>query len=166
MDKLTDTDNACLINATTLVCFSDRYVIVGSHHSGLDGYSSPDWASGATVITALIQALMLKVKKGWQPHRTIIFCSWGETLFGNIGSYEWAEVRKHCPLQVPLLKSRQSQITTIVHINTRGKETWAESTLVCRSRGEHRVIALMQPRSPTSVLDFTNGIKMYVVGCY
>uniref|UniRef100_A0A8D0EFK7 N-acetylated alpha-linked acidic dipeptidase like 2 n=1 Tax=Salvator merianae TaxID=96440 RepID=A0A8D0EFK7_SALMN len=69
----------------------DRYVIVGSHHSTLNGYSSQQWAQGTAVITAFIQALMLKVKKGWRPDRTIIFCSWGETLFGKIGSYEWAE---------------------------------------------------------------------------
>uniref|UniRef100_A0A670ZDM1 N-acetylated alpha-linked acidic dipeptidase like 2 n=1 Tax=Pseudonaja textilis TaxID=8673 RepID=A0A670ZDM1_PSETE len=69
----------------------DRYVIVGSHHSSLPGYSSEQWAHGTAVITALIQALMRKVKKGWRPERTIIFCSWGGTMFGKIGSYEWAE---------------------------------------------------------------------------
>lgn len=73
--------------------FSDRYVIVGSHHSSLPGYSSEQWAHGTAVMTALIQALMRKVKKGWRPERTIIFCSWGGTMFGKIGSYEWAEVR-------------------------------------------------------------------------
>ncbi|XP_060098515.1 inactive N-acetylated-alpha-linked acidic dipeptidase-like protein 2 [Heteronotia binoei] len=73
----------------------DRYVIVGSHHSSLWGYGSQQWAHGTAVMTALIQALMRKVKKGWRPDRTIIFGSWGETAFGKIGSYEWAEdVRK------------------------------------------------------------------------
>ncbi|XP_044290560.1 inactive N-acetylated-alpha-linked acidic dipeptidase-like protein 2 [Varanus komodoensis] len=71
--------------------FPDRYVIVGSHHSSLFGYSSQQWAHGTAVMTAFIQVLMLKGKKGWRPDRTIIFCSWGETLFGKIGSYEWAE---------------------------------------------------------------------------
>ncbi|XP_063162504.1 inactive N-acetylated-alpha-linked acidic dipeptidase-like protein 2 isoform X2 [Candoia aspera] len=69
----------------------DRYVIVGSHHSSLHGYSSEQWAHGTAVMTALIQDLMRKVKKGWRPQRTIIFCSWGGTMFGKIGSYEWAE---------------------------------------------------------------------------
>ncbi|KAK9401320.1 inactive N-acetylated-alpha-linked acidic dipeptidase-like 2 [Crotalus adamanteus] len=69
----------------------DRYVIVGSHHSSLPGYSNEQWAHGTAVMTALIQALMRKVKKGWRPERTIIFCSWGGTMFGKIGSYEWAE---------------------------------------------------------------------------
>ncbi|KAM3834544.1 inactive N-acetylated-alpha-linked acidic dipeptidase-like protein 2 isoform 4-T7 [Vipera latastei] len=69
----------------------DRYVIVGSHHSSLPGCSSEQWAHGTAVMTAFIQALMRKVKKGWRPERTIIFCSWGGTMFGKIGSYEWAE---------------------------------------------------------------------------
>lgn len=75
--------------------FPDRYIIVGGHHSSLPGYSSPHWAHGTAVMTALIQALMLKVKKGWRPERTIIFCSWGGTVFGKIGSYEWAEDLKN-----------------------------------------------------------------------
>ncbi|XP_025021801.1 inactive N-acetylated-alpha-linked acidic dipeptidase-like protein 2 [Python bivittatus] len=69
----------------------DRYVIVGSHHGGLHGYSSEQWAHGTAMMTALIQVFMRKVKKGWRPDRTIIFCSWGGTMFGKIGSYEWAE---------------------------------------------------------------------------
>uniref|UniRef100_A0A5F8G6Y4 N-acetylated alpha-linked acidic dipeptidase like 2 n=1 Tax=Monodelphis domestica TaxID=13616 RepID=A0A5F8G6Y4_MONDO len=71
--------------------FPDRYVIVGSHHHSPYGYNGQEWASGTAIITAFIQALMLKVKRGWRPDRTIIFSSWGGTTFGNIGSYEWAE---------------------------------------------------------------------------
>ncbi|CAM4620814.1 unnamed protein product [Caretta caretta] len=71
--------------------FPDRYVIVGSHHNSVYGYSGQEWASSTAVITAFIQALMLKVERGWRPDRTIVFCSWGGTSFGNIGSYEWAE---------------------------------------------------------------------------
>ncbi|XP_053895825.1 inactive N-acetylated-alpha-linked acidic dipeptidase-like protein 2 isoform X1 [Malaclemys terrapin pileata] len=71
--------------------FPDRYVIVGSHHNSVYGYSGQEWASSTAVITAFIQALMRKVKRGWRPDRTIVFCSWGGTSFGNIGSYEWAE---------------------------------------------------------------------------
>ncbi|NXO55651.1 NADL2 protein, partial [Aramus guarauna] len=71
--------------------FPDRYVIIGSHHHGLNTYGGQEWASSTAIITAFIQALMLKVKRGWRPDRTIVFCSWGGTSFGNIGSYEWAE---------------------------------------------------------------------------
>ncbi|NXF84478.1 NADL2 protein, partial [Sclerurus mexicanus] len=71
--------------------FPDRYVIIGSHHTSLNAYGGQGWASSTAVITALIQALALKVKRGWRPDRTIVFCSWGGTAFGNVGSYEWAE---------------------------------------------------------------------------
>ncbi|NXM09735.1 NADL2 protein, partial [Tyrannus savana] len=71
--------------------FPDRYVIIGSHHSSLNPYGGQGWASSTAVITALIQALALKAKRGWRPDRTVVFCSWGGTAFGNIGSYEWAE---------------------------------------------------------------------------
>ncbi|NXL58385.1 NADL2 protein, partial [Chordeiles acutipennis] len=71
--------------------FPDRYVIIGSHHNSFNTYGGQEWASSTAIITAFIQALMLKVKRGWKPDRTIVFCSWGGTSFGNIGSYEWAE---------------------------------------------------------------------------
>ncbi|NXK94419.1 NADL2 protein, partial [Formicarius rufipectus] len=71
--------------------FPDRYVVIGSHHSSLNTSGGQGWASSTAVITALIQTLALKVKKGWRPDRTLVFCSWGGTAFGNIGSYEWAE---------------------------------------------------------------------------
>ncbi|XP_067157523.1 inactive N-acetylated-alpha-linked acidic dipeptidase-like protein 2 [Apteryx mantelli] len=71
--------------------FPDRYVIIGSHHNSLNSYGGQEWASSTAVITAFIEALMLKARKGWRPDRTIVFCSWGGTSFGNIGSYEWAE---------------------------------------------------------------------------
>lgn len=76
-----------------LFLFSDRYVIIGSHHSSLKGYGGQGWASSTAVITALLQALMAKVKRGWRPDRTLLFCSWGGTALGNVGSYEWAEVK-------------------------------------------------------------------------
>ncbi|XP_006890398.1 PREDICTED: inactive N-acetylated-alpha-linked acidic dipeptidase-like protein 2-like [Elephantulus edwardii] len=69
----------------------DRYIILGSHHHTAYGYKAQEWASGTVITTAFIQALMLRVKKGWRPHRTIVFCSWGGTSFGNIGSFEWGE---------------------------------------------------------------------------
>uniref|UniRef100_A0A2I3TP32 N-acetylated alpha-linked acidic dipeptidase like 2 n=1 Tax=Pan troglodytes TaxID=9598 RepID=A0A2I3TP32_PANTR len=70
---------------------SDRYIIVGSHHHTAHSYNGQEWASSTAIITAFIRALMSKVKRGWRPDRTIVFCSWGGTAFGNIGSYEWGE---------------------------------------------------------------------------
>ncbi|XP_077017184.1 inactive N-acetylated-alpha-linked acidic dipeptidase-like protein 2 isoform X3 [Tamandua tetradactyla] len=69
----------------------DRYVLVGSHHYSAHTYNGREWASSTAIITAFIQALMLQVKRGWRPARTIVFCSWGGTTFGNIGSFEWGE---------------------------------------------------------------------------
>ncbi|XP_066097109.1 inactive N-acetylated-alpha-linked acidic dipeptidase-like protein 2 isoform X2 [Saccopteryx bilineata] len=69
----------------------DRYIIVGSRHHTAPSYSGQEWASSTAIITAFIQALMLRVKTGWRPDRSIAFCSWGGTVFGNIGSYEWGE---------------------------------------------------------------------------
>ncbi|XP_071070720.1 inactive N-acetylated-alpha-linked acidic dipeptidase-like protein 2 isoform X2 [Dasypus novemcinctus] len=69
----------------------DRYIVVGSHHRSAYSYNGQEWASSTAIITTFIQALMLRVKRGWRPDRTIVFCSWGETAFGNIGSYEWGE---------------------------------------------------------------------------
>ncbi|XP_040610555.1 inactive N-acetylated-alpha-linked acidic dipeptidase-like protein 2 isoform X1 [Mesocricetus auratus] len=69
----------------------DRYIIVGSNHHAGYSYNGQDWASSTAIITAFIRALMLRVKKGWRPERTIVFCSWGGTTWGNIGSYEWGE---------------------------------------------------------------------------
>ncbi|CAD7690999.1 unnamed protein product [Nyctereutes procyonoides] len=69
----------------------DRYILVGSQHPAAPSSYGQEWASSTAVITAFIRALMLRVKKGWRPDRTIVFCSWGGTAFGNIGSYEWGE---------------------------------------------------------------------------
>uniref|UniRef100_A0ABI7YQW1 N-acetylated alpha-linked acidic dipeptidase like 2 n=2 Tax=Felis catus TaxID=9685 RepID=A0ABI7YQW1_FELCA len=69
----------------------DRYIIVGSRHHTAYSYYGQEWASSTAIITAFIRALMLRVKRGWRPDRTIVFCSWGGTAFGNIGSYEWGE---------------------------------------------------------------------------
>lgn len=80
-------------NSSYFILFPDRYIIVGSNHHVGYSYNGQEWASSTAIITAFIQALMLQVKKGWRPERTIVFCSWGGTTWGNIGSYEWGEVK-------------------------------------------------------------------------
>ncbi|XP_056893384.1 inactive N-acetylated-alpha-linked acidic dipeptidase-like protein 2 isoform X1 [Takifugu flavidus] len=63
----------------------DRYVLVGSHHDN-------DRGGGAlAVMNQLIAALTEQTKRGWVPDRTTVFCSWGGTALGNIGSYEWGK---------------------------------------------------------------------------
>lgn len=72
-----------------LLLFPDRYVLVGSHHDN-------DRGGGAlAVMNQLIAALTEQTKRGWVPDRTTVFCSWGGTALGNIGSYEWGKVSKH-----------------------------------------------------------------------
>eukprot|EP00062_Callorhinchus_milii_P000713 gi/632934951/ref/XP_007887126.1/ PREDICTED: inactive N-acetylated-alpha-linked acidic dipeptidase-like protein 2 [Callorhinchus milii] len=70
----------------------DKYVIVGSHH----GNGEELWPSSASIVTEIIQAVMSHVRqRGWHPNRSILFCSWGGTAFGSIGSHEWAEEMEH-----------------------------------------------------------------------
>ncbi|XP_063195404.1 inactive N-acetylated-alpha-linked acidic dipeptidase-like protein 2 isoform X3 [Chroicocephalus ridibundus] len=91
--------------------FPDRYIVIGSHHNSLNTYGGQEWASSTAIITAFIQALMLKVKRGWRPDRTIVFCSWGGTSFGNIGSYEWAESQSfNCVEKTKCLGSNVSSV--------------------------------------------------------
>ncbi|XP_069753041.1 inactive N-acetylated-alpha-linked acidic dipeptidase-like protein 2 isoform X3 [Narcine bancroftii] len=70
----------------------DKYVIVGSHH----GNREELWTSSTSIVTEIIRSIMSQVqKKQWRPNRSILFCSWGGTSFGNIGSFEWAEEMEH-----------------------------------------------------------------------
>ncbi|XP_067898335.1 inactive N-acetylated-alpha-linked acidic dipeptidase-like protein 2 isoform X2 [Heterodontus francisci] len=70
----------------------DKYVIVGSHH----GSSEELWTSSTAIITEIIKTMMSQAqKRRWRPNRSIMFCSWGGSIFGNVGSYEWAEEMKH-----------------------------------------------------------------------
>ncbi|XP_073434919.1 inactive N-acetylated-alpha-linked acidic dipeptidase-like protein 2 isoform X4 [Dendrobates tinctorius] len=69
----------------------DRYIILGSPHADLHGRSTPEWASGTAIMTSIISSIMGKVKTGWRPQRTIVFCSWGGNPFGNFGSYKWGQ---------------------------------------------------------------------------
>ncbi|XP_075876073.1 inactive N-acetylated-alpha-linked acidic dipeptidase-like protein 2 [Nelusetta ayraudi] len=63
----------------------DRHVLVGSRHDN-------DRGGGASAImNQLIAALTEQTKHGWVPDRTAVFCSWGGTALGNIGSYEWGK---------------------------------------------------------------------------
>uniref|UniRef100_A0A8C6UWM6 N-acetylated alpha-linked acidic dipeptidase like 2 n=1 Tax=Neogobius melanostomus TaxID=47308 RepID=A0A8C6UWM6_9GOBI len=65
--------------------FSDRYVLVGSHHGAQRG------GGASAIMTELIAAFTEQTKKGWVPDRTTVFCSWGGSALGHIGSYEWGK---------------------------------------------------------------------------
>ncbi|XP_054605582.1 inactive N-acetylated-alpha-linked acidic dipeptidase-like protein 2 isoform X2 [Nothobranchius furzeri] len=63
----------------------DRYVLVGSHHDSDQGGGT------SAIMNQLIEALTDQTKRGWVPDRTTVFCSWGGSVLGNIGSYEWGK---------------------------------------------------------------------------
>ncbi|KAJ8278823.1 hypothetical protein COCON_G00058890 [Conger conger] len=67
----------------------DRYVLVGSRHDGWRHGDGAEWSGGLGIMTQIIGALTGRARKGWQPDRTAVFCSWGGSAFGNIGSVEW-----------------------------------------------------------------------------
>ncbi|XP_056421190.1 inactive N-acetylated-alpha-linked acidic dipeptidase-like protein 2 [Hyla sarda] len=69
----------------------DRYIILGSTHADVYGRNTSEWISGAASMTSIISSIMLKVKNGWRPPRTIIFCSWAANPFGSFGSYKWGK---------------------------------------------------------------------------
>ncbi|XP_067454051.1 inactive N-acetylated-alpha-linked acidic dipeptidase-like protein 2 isoform X1 [Thunnus thynnus] len=63
----------------------DRYVLVGSQHDSDQG------GGASAIMNQLIAALTEQTKRGWVPDRTTVFCSWGGSALGNIGSYEWGK---------------------------------------------------------------------------
>ncbi|XP_058648330.1 inactive N-acetylated-alpha-linked acidic dipeptidase-like protein 2 isoform X2 [Onychostoma macrolepis] len=92
----------------------DRYVLVGSRHGSWYEGALADWGKGSAVMTQIIASMTAQTRAGWQPDRTIVFCSWGGTSLGNIGSFEWgkenavvlqsravAYVSLHSPVRAP-----------------------------------------------------------------
>uniref|UniRef100_UPI0037E7ACF9 inactive N-acetylated-alpha-linked acidic dipeptidase-like protein 2 n=1 Tax=Semicossyphus pulcher TaxID=241346 RepID=UPI0037E7ACF9 len=63
----------------------DRYVLVGSRHDSDQG------GGASAIMNQLIAALTDQTKRGWVPDRTTVFCSWGGSALGNIGSFEWGK---------------------------------------------------------------------------
>lgn len=63
----------------------DRHVLVGSRHDSEQGVGA------SAIITQLIAVFTEQTKRGWVPDRTTVFCSWGGSALGNIGSYEWGK---------------------------------------------------------------------------
>ncbi|HET9370121.1 MAG TPA: M28 family metallopeptidase [Vicinamibacterales bacterium] len=69
---------------------SDEVVVFGNHRDAwTPGAVDPNSGTAAMLETA--RALAAAVKAGWQPKRTILFCSWDGEEYGLVGSTEWAE---------------------------------------------------------------------------
>lgn len=80
------------VSVPALFSLVDRYVLVGSRHGSWYEGALADWGKGSAVMTQIIASMTAQTRAGWQPDRTIVFCSWGVTSLGNIGSFEWGKV--------------------------------------------------------------------------
>uniref|UniRef100_A0A671PP46 N-acetylated alpha-linked acidic dipeptidase like 2 n=1 Tax=Sinocyclocheilus anshuiensis TaxID=1608454 RepID=A0A671PP46_9TELE len=121
----------------------DRYVLVGSRHGSWYEGALADWGNGSAVMTQIIASMTAQTRAGWQPDRTIVFCSWGGTSLGNIGSFEWgkenavvlqsravAYVSLHSPVRAP----GSLQATASPSLQQLATETQKRHSMSC-SRG-------------------------------
>ncbi|XP_022746462.1 probable glutamate carboxypeptidase AMP1 [Durio zibethinus] len=69
----------------------DRYVLMGNHRDAWT-YGAVDPNSGTATLLDIARRYALLMRKGWNPRRTIILCSWDAEEFGMIGSTEWVEL--------------------------------------------------------------------------
>ncbi|KAK1806106.1 hypothetical protein P4O66_012816 [Electrophorus voltai] len=102
----------------------DRYVLVGGRHGSWYEGALADWRSSAAVVTQIIASVTAQTHAGWQPDRTIVFCSWGGVALGNIGSYEWGEENR-----VVLASRAVAYVSVRSPVSTRGSETTASPSL-------------------------------------
>ncbi|XP_070303700.1 inactive N-acetylated-alpha-linked acidic dipeptidase-like protein 2 isoform X2 [Salvelinus sp. IW2-2015] len=94
----------------------DRYVLVGSRHDSWHKGTAADWRGGSAMMTQIITSVTKQARRGWEPDRTTVFCSWGGSALGNIGSFEWGEENRM------VLQSRAVAYVSL-HSPVRGTET-------------------------------------------
>jgi len=70
--------------------FPDDWVVVGNHRDAWV-YGAVDPNSGTASMLEAVHGIGALLKKGWQPKRTIVFCSWDAEEEGLMGSTEWVE---------------------------------------------------------------------------
>jgi N-acetylated-alpha-linked acidic dipeptidase len=68
----------------------DAWVIVGNHRDAWV-YGAVDPSSGTAAMLEAVRGVGTLLHEGWQPKRTIVFCSWDAEEEGLIGSTEWVE---------------------------------------------------------------------------
>lgn len=68
----------------------DRYVLTGNHRDAF-GYGAVSPSSGTAALLESARILGALKNKGTRPRRTVLFCSWGASEYGHIGSTEWIE---------------------------------------------------------------------------
>jgi len=72
----------------------DRMIILGSHRDAWT-FGSVDPISSHSSIMETARVLGKLMSAGWQPRRTIKFCSWDAEEYGLIGSFEFTEKWKN-----------------------------------------------------------------------
>ena len=65
-------------------------IILGNHRDAWI-YGAGDPTSGTAAFNAVLQSFSRLLKKGWKPHRTLVFASWDAEEYGLVGSTEWVE---------------------------------------------------------------------------
>jgi N-acetylated-alpha-linked acidic dipeptidase len=70
--------------------FPDDWVVIGNHRDAWV-YGAVDPSSGTAAMLESVHGIGALLQKGWQPKRTIVFCSWDAEEEGLIGSTEWVE---------------------------------------------------------------------------
>lgn len=68
----------------------DRYVLLGNHRDAWT-FGAVDPNSGTAALLEIAHRFGKLIRRGWQPRRTIILCSWDAEEYGMIGSTEWVE---------------------------------------------------------------------------
>ncbi|MGI8950578.1 MAG: M28 family metallopeptidase [Chitinophagaceae bacterium] len=86
--------------------FPDEWVIRGNHHDAwVNGANDP--ISGQSAMLEEAKAIGNLVKNGWQPKRTLVYCSWDGEEPALLGSTEWLETHE-----------KELQDKAVVYINS------------------------------------------------
>jgi N-acetylated-alpha-linked acidic dipeptidase len=70
--------------------YPDEWVVAGNHRDAWV-YGAVDPSSGTATLLEAVHGIGALLHDGWQPKRTIVFCSWDAEEEGLIGSTEWVE---------------------------------------------------------------------------
>eukprot|EP00249_Psilotum_nudum_P016054 c25636_g2_i1 orf=268-1953(+) len=68
----------------------DRYVLLGNHRDAWT-FGAVDPNSGTAALLEVARRFGKLLRRGWQPRRSLILCSWDAEEYGMVGSTEWAE---------------------------------------------------------------------------
>ncbi|KAL4297094.1 hypothetical protein GQ457_12G012930 [Hibiscus cannabinus] len=90
MDWRREKKLATIYNVFTFIRGLEEHVLMGNHRDAWT-YGAVDPNSGTAALLDIARRYSLLMRKGWNPRRTIIFCSWDAKEFGMIGSTEWVE---------------------------------------------------------------------------